>query len=377
MQSNIDISTIQATMSGLQREITALKEQFSLKKDSELAVLEQEKRELTSKLTGMQTSIGEQESILSRLQQEYGQSQLEVEQMTGKMERLSQELQVKEREIDSLQGVVKSGSRDKERAASDLASVLKELEEKNRLIVELKRGLGDIKDVLKERESELASQKDLVRVASDREAKLRQHCGELEQRHSQEVEQIKVQLAVAEKAQTARLETAASGTESQEGYSRLQKEVTELHKVKQEMAQVLSEREKLLKQREGEIGDLSVKLDASASELQQARAEGLRVSAEKEMLNQQRNALQAEMTNLSQVKGQLESKVQSLEGSGGALGRLGEELQRKLEAKEQECAKYIKQLANLKAHLIEVGTHTHTHTLIHTPIHTHTIQVLC
>ena len=345
-------------MLGLQREITALKEQFSLKKDSELAVLEREKRELTSKLTGMQTSIGEQESILSRLQQEYSQSQLEVEQMTGKMERLGQELQAKEREIDSLQGAVKSGSRDKERAASDLAGVLKELEEKNRLIVELKRGLGDVKEVLKERESELGLQKELVRVASDREAKLRQEYDELEQRHSQEIEQLKVRLAAAERVQSARLETAASATtESQEGYSRLQKELTELHKVKQEMAQVLSEKEKLLKQREGEIGDLSAKLDASTSELQQARTEGLRVSAEKEMLNQQRNALQAEMTNLSQVKGQLESKIRSLEDRGGAQGRLGEELQRKLEAKEQECAKYSKQLANLKAHLIEVGTH--------------------
>lgn len=345
-------------MLGLQREITALKEQFSLKKDSELAVLEREKRELTSKLTGMQTSIGEQESILSRLQQEYSQSQLEVEQMTGKMERLGQELQAKEREIDSLQGAVKSGSRDKERAASDLAGVLKELEEKNRLIVELKRGLGDVKEVLKERESELGLQKELVRVASDREAKLRQEYDELEQRHSQEIEQLKVRLAAAERVQSARLETAASATtESQEGYSRLQKELTELHKVKQEMAQVLSEKEKFLKQREGEIGDLSAKLDASTSELQQARTEGLRVSAEKEMLNQQRNALQAEMTNLSQVKGQLESKIRSLEDRGGAQGRLGEELQRKLEAKEQECAKYSKQLANLKAHLIEVGTH--------------------
>ena len=356
-------------MSGLQREITALKEQFSLKKDSELAVLEREKRELTSKLTGMQTSISEQESILSRLQREYSQSQLEVEQMTGKMERLGQELQAKEREIDSLQGAVKSGSRDKERAASDLASVLKELEEKNSLIVELKQGLGDIKDALKERESELGSQKELVRVGSDREVKLRLEYDEMEQRYSQEIEQLKVRLAAAERVQSARLETATSAaTESQEGYSRLQKELTELHKIKEEMAQVLSEKEKLLKQREEEMGNLSAKLDASTSELQQARTEGLRVSAEKEMLNQQRNALQVEMTNLSQVKSQLESKVRSLEDRGGAQSRLGEELQRKLEAKEQECAKYNKQLANLKAHLIEVGTHTIDYICTHTPI---------
>ena len=348
-------------MSGLQREITALKEQFSLKKDSELAVLEREKRELTSKLTGMQTSISEQESILSRLQREYSQSQLEVEQMTGKMERLGQELQAKEREIDSLQGAVKSGSRDKERAASDLAGVLKELEEKNRLIIELKQGLGDVKDALKERESELGSQKELVRVGSDREVKLRLEYDEMEQRYSQEIEQLKVRLAAAERVQSARLETATSAaTESQEGYSMLQKELTELHKIKEEMAEVLSEKEKLLKQREGEMGNLSAKLDTSTSELQQARTEGLKVSAEKEMLNQQRNALQVEVTNLSQVKSQLESKVRSLEDRGGAQSQLGEELQRKLEAKEQECAKYNKQLANLKAHLIEVGTHTHT-----------------
>ena len=346
-------------MSGLQREITALKEQFSAKKDSELAGLEQEKQELTSKLSDMQTSISEQESILSRLQQEYSQSQLEVEQLTGKTERLSQELQVKQREIHSLQGVVKSGSQDKERAASDLAGVLKELKEKNGLVSELKQGVSDLKEVLKERESELSSQKELVRVASDREAKLRQQYSELEQRHSQEVEQLRLQLVAAEKIQTVQLETSAA--ESQEGYSKLQEELIELNKIKQEMAQVLSEKEKLLKQRGEEITDLSAKHNVSTSELQQARAAVLRVSAEKEMLNQQRNALQAEVTGLSQVKSQLESKVWSLEESGGSLW---EELQRKLEAKEQECSKYSKQLANLKAHLIEVGT-TNTHIYLH------------
>ena len=90
----------------------------------------------------------------------------------------------------------------------------------------------------------------------------------------------------------------------------------------------------------------------AANELQHAQAEVLRLGAEKEMLCQQRNALQMETASLSQVKGQLESKVGSLEVKGHSIQ---EELRQKLVAREEECVKYNKQLANLKAHLIEVS----------------------
>ena len=69
----------------LHREISMLKEQFSREKDAELAIFEREKMELTTNLGDMQSSISKQEAVLSRLQEEHGQSQHEVEEFTGQV----------------------------------------------------------------------------------------------------------------------------------------------------------------------------------------------------------------------------------------------------------------------------------------------------
>lgn len=281
--------------------------------------------------------------------------------MLLQVERLSREVEEKEREIHSLKGAVNSDSRDRERTASDLASISRELEERDRLVNQLKQSLSDQGEVMKERESELDSHKKLVREACDREATLKQRCSELEQKHAREVEQLKAQVkATTERFESVERETLTT-TENRESLSELQRELgqsrTLLDDTKQEMARILSEKEGLVKQRDEMVTDLSKKLDIAKDELRQARADVLRVSAEKEMLNHQRNALQTEVASLSQFRGQLESKVRSLEAGGRSLE---EELSQKLEAKEEECLRFSRQLANLKAHLIEVcSTHAH------------------
>ena len=346
---------VQATMSDLHREITMLKEQFSREKDTELAVFEHEKQELTTKLADLQSGISNQETVLSRLQKEHGRSQLEVEQLTKQVERLSQEVEEKETEIHSLKGVVKSDSRDRERAASDLATVSRELEMRDRLISQLKQNLSDQAEVVKVRESELDSHKKLVSEACEREAAWKERCTELEQKYIQETKQLKSQIKEGtEKVESIQRETSATNNDS-ERLSKLEGELNQsrdlLAQIKQELAKVSAEKEEIMKQRDEGVTDFSKKLDTVKGELQQAQAEVLRISAEKEMLSHQRSALQMEVTSLSQVRGQLESKVQSLEVDGCSVQ---DELRKKLEAKEEECDKYSRQLAKLKTHLIEV-----------------------
>ena len=369
-------NVMQAAATKLHSDIATLKEHFSREKDTELAVLEQEKVELMSKLKDMQTSISEHETVLSTLKHKHSHAQLEVEQLSGEVERLSLEVKDKERENDTLRMAVQSDSTDKEKTVADLATVSKELCERNKLVGQLERDVGRLRDAMKERESEFESQKRLAKEAIEREAVLKREYAKLEQTHSREVDHLRLQVKDAtERAESVQHETLTTSAINSTSISKLEEELARARatfdKDKREAAQLLSEKDELLRQRQGEVTELLKKLDTATNESQHAQAEVLRLSAEKEMLCQQRHALQMEIASLSEVRGQLESKVGSLEEGGRSVEA---ELRGKLAAREEECVKSNKQLAKLKAHLIEVenyvsyrwpALHVATETLVH------------
>lgn len=303
-----DIDRLVAEKESLEVKVSEMAAYFDREAAQEMKEVKKERTQLHSQLDQLQTVITEHQDVISKLHDGCNISQSEIEQLKMVIDSLEIQVRAKESELVSLRQ-----GRDSEQ---ELVWLKHELDEKSHLLETSEKNLREVDQCIEGKDFELQSLK--VQLQSLREDEITK-MAMLEKKIIEERELLLHNLSEVK----AQVQCTTSVPIPEEPGSKFKVKSASLQVEKEQLTNQLSAKDET-------ISSLSASLEKCQTALQKKEAAFEEHTAAAEQTRQQ---LQVELEALSSNRASLTKQFQD---------------------QQDECAKYLKQLQQLKAHLLEV-----------------------